>query len=173
MRNILAVLLFAGLVLTGGTQCATAQDRDDHHDNGKRKGQEKHEVRDDRRDRDDRDDHHDNGNHKGWDNPHNPHYRDWDYEQARVVPGHAFPRGHYPDVRHKYVAVHIDYHTRHVELFDHSTWVVADYDVAHCRDWAWDRDEVYVYDDDHHPGWYLLFNARLGRYVHVEYFGGR
>jgi hypothetical protein len=30
---------------------------------------------------------------------------------------------------------------------------------------------VYVYDDDHHSGWYLLFNARLGRTVHVEYFG--
>jgi len=28
-----------------------------------------------------------------------------------------------------------------------------------------------VYDDDRHPGWYLLFNARLGRYVHVEFFG--
>src|SRR6266481_5916672 len=40
-----------------------------------------------------------------------------------------------------------------------------------CRDWEWERDRVYVYDDDHHPGWYLLFNARLGRYVHVEYFG--
>jgi len=51
--------------------------------------------------------------------------------------------------------------------------IVTDYDLARCRDWAWDRDEVYVYDDDHHPGWYLLFNSRLGRYVHVEYFGGR
>jgi hypothetical protein len=49
--------------------------------------------------------------------------------------------------------------------------VVASYEVDHCRDWQWDRDQVYVYDDDHHPGWYLLFNARLGHHVHVEYFG--
>ncbi len=37
----------------------------------------------------------------------------------------------------------------------------------------WDRDDVYVYDDDHHAGWYLLFNARLGRSVHVEFSGVR
>jgi Ni/Co efflux regulator RcnB len=170
MRTILAMLLFAGLVLTGGARKAAAQDRDDHHDNGKHKGAEKHEDRDDRHDRDD---HHDNGKHKGWDNPHNPHYDHWDYDHARVTPGRAYPRGHYPDVRHKYVAVRIDYPSRRVMLYDRSTWVVADYDIPRCRDWAWDRDEVYVYDDDHHPGWYLLFNARLGRYVHVEYFGGR
>jgi hypothetical protein len=48
---------------------------------------------------------------------------------------------------------------------------MAPYDRDRCRDWRWDRDDVYVYDDDAHPGWYLLFNARLGRYVHVEYFG--
>src|SRR5262249_12545063 len=63
-----------------------------------------------------------------------------------------YPRGRYPDVRQKYVAVRIDYDTRRVVLYDRSTWVVAYYDVQRCRDWAWDRDEVYVYDDDHHPG---------------------
>jgi len=24
---------------------------------------------------------------------------------------------------------------------------------------------------DLHPGWYVLFNSRLGRSVHVEFFG--
>lgn len=169
MRRIWMALIAAVLGITL-VQVATAkaQDRDDRGDRGKHKGQEKH------RDRDDRDDdRHDNGKHKGWDNPNNPHYRDWDYDHARIQPGRAFPRGRYPDVRQKYVAVRIDYRSRHVVLYDQSTWVVADYDIPRCRDWAWDRDEVYVYDDDHHPGWYLLFNARLGRYVHVEYFGGR
>ena len=47
------------------------------------------------------------------------------------------------------------------------------YDLNRCRDWQWDRDQVYVYDDDHHPGWYLLFNSRLGGYVHVEFSGVR
>ena len=145
------------------TQIAAArpQDRDDHHDNGKHKGQQE------------QDDRHDNGKHKGWDNPNNPHYRDWDYDHAHIQPGRSYPHGRYPDVRQKFVAVRIDFPSRRVFLRDSSTWVVADYDIPRCRDWAWDRDEVFVYDDDHHPGWYLLFNARLGRYVHVEYFGGR
>jgi hypothetical protein len=54
-----------------------------------------------------------------------------------------------------------------------ANWVVAPYDLDRCRDWQWERDQVYVYDDDHHPGWYLLFNSRLGRYVHVEFSGVR
>src|SRR6266700_1496476 len=117
MRKILAGIFFMALAGTLSI-AAPRQDQDDRHDNGKHKGWDKHEDRDDR-------DRHDNGKHKGWDNPHNPH----------------------------------------------SNWVVANYDLDRCRDWEWDRDRVYVYDDDHHPGWYLLFNARLGRYVHVEYFG--
>jgi len=56
-------------------------------------------------------------------------------------------------------------------LYDQSNWVVAPYDVPRCRDWEWDRDRVYVYDDYDHPGWYVLFNSRLGRSVHVEFFG--
>ncbi len=168
MRSVLSAFLIMALAATASPVRSHAQDRgrDDHHDNGKHKGWEKHEDRDD--------DRHDRDRHEDRDHDHDrDRYRDWDYDHARVVPGHAYFHGRYPDVRHQFVAVAIDYHTRHVQLFDHSTWVVADYDVARCRDWAWNRDEVYVYDDDHHPGWYLLFNARLGRYVHVEYFGGR
>jgi hypothetical protein len=172
MRNLALGLMAAILTMTlAQVAAANPQDRDDdRHDNGKHRGRDKH---DDERDRGDREDRHDNGRHRGWDNPNNPHYRDWDYDHDRIVPGRHYPHGRYPDVRGRYVAVRIDYRTRHVFLYDHSDWVVADYDLPRCRDWAWDRDEVYVYDDDHHPGWYLLFNARLGRYVHVEYFGGR
>lgn len=45
------------------------------------------------------------------------------------------------------------------------------YDIPRCRDWEWDRDRFYVYDDARHPGWYVLINSRLGRSVHVEFFG--
>jgi hypothetical protein len=141
------------------------QDREDHHDNGKHKGQDKHGEGD-------QGDRHDNGKHKGWDNPHNPH-ANWDYDHDRIKPDRAYPYGRYEHVRGEFIARRIDFRTRRVVLYDNSNWVVASYDLDRCRDWEWDRDQVYVYDDDHHPGWYLLFNARLGRYVHVEYFGVR
>lgn len=96
-----------------------------------------------------------------------------DYSRERVVPGHTYPHGRYEQVRHSFAAVSFDVRTRRVVLADHSGWVVAPYDVARCRDWRWGDDTVFVYDDDTHPGWYLLFNARLGRYAHVEFLGGR
>jgi hypothetical protein len=52
-----------------------------------------------------------------------------------------------------------DVPNRTIVLYDRSHWVVATYDVPHCRDWQWDGEEVDVYDDDHQPGWYLLFNG--------------
>src|SRR6267378_4313577 len=89
----------------------------------------------------------------------------------RIRPGRPYPYGRYGHVREVFIARRIDFRLRRVVLYDNSNWVVASYDLDRCRDWEWDRDRVYVYDDDHHPGWYLLFNARLGRTVHVEYFG--
>ena len=48
---------------------------------------------------------------------------------------------------------------------------IADWDWPVAALWCWTCDQFVEYLDPDHPGWYLLYDVRMGEYVHAEFLG--
>jgi len=94
-------------------------------------------------------------------------------EDERYRMGRPWPHGHFHGaIGHNHVYRLRGWDApRHRFWFGSSYFLVAPDDLGYVDDWNWDADDIVLYEDPDHPGWYLAYNTRLGTYAHVEYDG--
>jgi hypothetical protein len=94
-----------------------------------------------------------------------------DRDDAHYHVDHPWEHGHFPGHIGRSYVYRLTGGARDRFQFSVFFWSVAPYDYDSCADWLWDSDDIVIYDDPDHVGWYLAYNVRLGTYVHVMYLG--
>lgn len=93
--------------------------------------------------------------------PNDPHYH----------VDHPWEHGHFPGGIGRSYVYRLGGGARGHFRFADFFFSVAPYDYDDCAGWLWDSDDIVIYADPDHIGWYLAYNVRLGTYVHVMYLG--
>jgi len=84
---------------------------------------------------------------------------------------HPWEHGHFPGAIGAHHVWRLHGGGRERFEFGGFFFAVAAVDFAYCADWLWDNDDIVLYADPDHVGFYLAYNVRLGTYVHVTYLG--
>jgi hypothetical protein len=84
---------------------------------------------------------------------------------------HPWEQGHFPGAIGANHIFRLHGGNRERFGFDGYFFQVAPYDYDYVNNWVWDTDDIVIYPDPDHDGWYLAYNVRLGTYVHVMYLG--